>query len=239
VRFFDLSLPTPALQLACDDLLLDACQADPAYETLRIWQPETTFVVTGYTNHIMQEVHVDRCVERGIPLYRRTSGGGTVVQGPGCLNYALVLRMEQHPDFATIPSTNRHILGRIANTLGVLLKAPVEIRGHTDLVTDGRKFSGNAQRRRESALLLHGTFLLAFALDVIEDLLPLPSLQPEYRGGRSHREFLTNIPLDAGTIIDALRRDWSADEVYGAFPLEPVRALAESRYLNHEWTYRF
>lgn len=227
------------MQLACDDLLLEACDADPACEMLRIWQPETTFVVTGYTNHIMQEVHVDRCVERGIPLYRRTSGGGTVVQGPGCLNYALVLRMERDPDLATISSTNRHILQRMAGTLAGLLNLPVEVRGHTDLVCNGRKFSGNAQRRKEHALLFHGTFLLAFDLSVIENLLPLPSLQPEYRAGRSHKEFLTNIPLRADSIIGALRREWCADEAYGLFPPDAVRTLAESRYLNHEWTYRF
>lgn len=227
------------MQLACDDILLDACDVDPAGETLRIWQPETTFVVTGYTNHIMQEVHVDRCVERGIPLYRRTSGGGTVVQGPGCLNYALVLRMERDSGLATIPSTNSHILQRMAGTLAGLLGVPVELRGHTDLVCNGRKFSGNAQRRKEHALLFHGTFLLAFDLAVIGDLLPLPSVQPDYRAGRSHEDFLTNIPLRATTLIDALRREWSADETYGAFPLDAARTLAESRYLNHEWTYRF
>jgi len=227
------------MQLACDDLLLDACDADPAKEVLRIWQPETYFVVAGYTNRIMQEVHVDTCVERGIPLYRRTSGGGTVVQGPGCLNYSLVLRMERHADLATVTSTNAHVLKHMAEVLTGLLGTSVEHRGHTDLVWNNRKFSGNAQRRKERALLFHGTFLLSFDLSMIEVLLPHPSAEPDYRTGRSHTDFLTNLPLRATELTRALRDAWHAHEAYGAFALEGVRALAESRYLNHEWTYRF
>jgi lipoate-protein ligase A len=239
VRYFDVPIATPGMQLACDDLLLEACETDPTCETLRVWQPETHFVVTGYTNRIMQEVRVDACVERGIPLYRRTSGGGTVVQGPGSFNYALVLRMEREPDLATISATNAYILHRIANAIAPLLGSPVELRGHTDLVFNGRKFSGNAQRRKERALLFHGTMLIDFDFAVIEALLPLPSSQPEYRAGRSHTEFLTNIPLRANIITDALRNEWCADRPYGSFPLDAVRSLAESRYLNHDWTYRF
>jgi lipoate-protein ligase A len=147
--------------------------------------------------------------------------------------------MEREPNLATISATNAHILRRMAGTFTRLLNLPVGHQGHTDLACNGRKFSGNAQRRKENALLFHGTFLLDFDLSLIEVLLPLPSLQPFYRAGRSHTEFLTNIPLRAGTIIDALRNDWSADEAYEAFPMDAVRALAESRYLNHEWTYRF
>ncbi len=239
MRFFDYAFMTPALQLACDDVLLDACEADPAYETLRIWQPETYFVVSGYTNRIMQEVNIDTCVTRAIPLYRRTSGGGTVVQGPGCLNYSLVLRMERDPDLSAISTSNTYVLRRMADIIGPLLNTPVDLRGHTDLVCDNRKFSGNAQRRKEHALLFHGTFLLAFDLSMIEVLIPFPSSQPEYRSGRSHADFLTNIPLGAATLIGALRKGWSADTAYGPFPLEAVRSLAETRYLNHDWTYRF
>jgi len=239
VRFFDVPLATPGMQLACDDLLLDACDVDPAKETLRIWQPETYFVVAGYTNRIMQEVHVDTCVERGIPLYRRTSGGGTVVQGPGCFNYSLVLRMERDSALATVTSTNAYVLQRMAELVSGLLGAPVEHRGHTDLVWNNRKFSGNAQRRKERALLFHGTFLLSFDLSMIEVLLPHPSAEPDYRTGRPHTGFLTNLPLRTNTLTTALRETWAAQDAYGPFPLEPVRALAETRYLNHEWTYRF
>jgi lipoate---protein ligase len=227
------------MQLACDEVLLDLCEEDPAFEALRVWSPETYFVVAGYTNRILDEVRVDACVARSIPLYRRTSGGGTVVQGPGCLNYSLVLRIERDPALATIASTNAYILERIAQISGNVIGTTVDRQGHTDLVIDGRKFSGNAQRRKGNAVLFHGTFLLGFDLDLIEELLPMPTYQPEYRAGRTHGDFLMNLDIPAGALCEALRTEWSADGVYGSLPLDAVRSLADSRYLNHDWTYRF
>jgi lipoate-protein ligase A len=227
------------MQLACDDVLLDLCDAGPGRETLRVWSPETYFVVAGYTNRILDEVHVDACVARGIPLYRRTSGGGTVVQGPGCLNYSAILRIERDAALENITSTGAYVLERIARTVEHLAGFPVERQGHTDLVLGGRKFSGNAQRRKNHAVLFHGTFLLDFDMDIIEELLPMPGHQPEYREGRSHGEFLMNLGLDAATLTAALQEEWDATTDFGPLPMEDIRALAETRYLNHDWTYRF
>jgi lipoate-protein ligase A len=227
------------MQLACDDVLLDLCDADPGRETLRIWSPDTYFIVAGYTNRILEEVRVDACVARGVPLYRRTSGGGTVVQGPGCLNYSVILRMERDKALENISSTGIYVLERVGGVVQRLTGDAVARRGHTDLVINGRKFSGNAQRRKTNAVLFHGTFLLDFTVDIIEELLPMPTHQPEYREGRPHGEFLMNIGLDAETITAALREEWQASADYGPLPLEDIRTLAETRYLNHDWTYRF
>lgn len=239
MQFIDLPLSTPAMQLACDDLLLQTCEQDPALEVLRIWKPETYFVVTGYTNRILQEVNVQACVAAGIPLYRRSTGGGTVVQGPGCLNYTLVLPLGRSEALDTIGGTNAYVLERIAAALQPLLPERIERRGHTDLVLGDRKFSGNAQRRTQHAVLFHGVFLTGFAIRIIERLLPLPSTQPDYRAGRSHTDFLCNLPLDAGALVDALRTAWNAHDLHCTIPLDKIRSLAQTRYLNHEWTFRF
>lgn len=239
MRFIDQQLHTPGMLLACDDILLDRCEDDPAYEALRVWSPETYFVVAGYTNRILDEIRVDACVARGIPLYRRTSGGGTVVQGPGCLNYAVLLRMDRDPALENISSTGSYVLERIAAVVEQVTGAVVNHHGHTDLVIGGRKFSGNAQRRKARAVLFHGTFLLGFDLDLIEELLPMPTHQPEYRERRPHGEFLMNLGVDAAALTAALREAWDATTPYGQLPMEDIRTLAETRYLDHDWTYRF
>src|ERR1041384_3554800 len=95
MKLLDLTLPTPAENLACDEALLDACEGGAADEVLRFWESSTPFVVVGYGNKVAREVNVAACEARGIPILRRCSGGGTVVQGPGCLSYALVLRITQ------------------------------------------------------------------------------------------------------------------------------------------------
>ena len=92
MHFLDLTLPTPEENLACDEALLLQCEQEGGPEVLRVWEPASPFVVVGYGNRVRENVHIAICSALGIPVLRRCTGGGTVVQAPGCLNYALVLR---------------------------------------------------------------------------------------------------------------------------------------------------
>jgi len=170
----DLTLPTPAENLACDEALLDLCEASGG-ETLRFWESPQYFVVVGYANPIATEVNRAACEARGIPILRRCSGGGTVIQGPGCLNYSLALSIEGDHSLPNITAANRFIMERNRLALEAVLAQPVTVSGHTDLAVGGVKFSGNAQRRKRLALLFHGSFLLHFNLPLISDLLLMPS----------------------------------------------------------------
>src|ERR1700685_1591535 len=96
MKFLDLSFPSPAENLACDEALLDWREENGGEEILRFWEAPETFVVVGYANKIAAEVNVAACEAREIPIFRRCSGGGTVLQGPGCLNYTLILRITEN-----------------------------------------------------------------------------------------------------------------------------------------------
>ncbi len=197
------------------------------------------FVVLGYANRVDREVDLAACRARGVPVLRRVTGGGTVLQGAGCLNYTLALRLDHHPATASITGTNLWILRRHAAALGVLLGRPVRRRGDTDLALGERKFSGNAQRRGRRALLYHGSLLLDFDLDLITALLPAPSRQPDYRGGRSHGDFLMNLHLPAETVKAALRRVWGAEQAAADWPATRVAELVAGKYSRAEWNFRF
>src|ERR1041385_9053841 len=112
MHFLNLTLSTPAENLACDEVLLGACEAGGAGELLRFWEPREPFVVVGYANAVATEVNVAECRARNIPVLRRCSGGGTVVQGPGCLNYSAILKIETDGPLKTATSTNRFVMER-------------------------------------------------------------------------------------------------------------------------------
>ncbi|MCU0785114.1 MAG: lipoate--protein ligase family protein, partial [Verrucomicrobia bacterium] len=112
MRFLDLTLPTPAGNLACDEALLDWCEAGGDGEVLRFWESPGHFVVVGYANKVATEVNAAACEAREIPVLRRCSGGGTVVQGPGCLNYALILRITADGPTRNISAANQFIMER-------------------------------------------------------------------------------------------------------------------------------
>jgi lipoate-protein ligase A len=239
MNYLDLTLPSPEENLACDEALLDLCEQGLAEETLRLWEFPRPFVVVGYANRVAREVNVPFCRQNGLPILRRCSGGGTVLQGRGCLNYALVLRIEESGPLRSIASTNQFVLERNRSILQSLLQAPVCIRGHTDLALGALKFSGNSQRRKRNALLFHGTFLLEFDLALIERALRFPSRQPDYRANRSHADFLVNLPIPARDLGRALRDGWQADAPPREIPHEYIGRLAREKYAAKEWTWKF
>jgi lipoate-protein ligase A len=232
----DLTLPTPAANLACDEALLDACDEQAGGEVLRFWEPREYFVVVGNSNDVGLEVNEAACRREKVGVYRRCTGGGTVLQGPGCLNYSLILKIDGNDLLRTITEANRHIMGRHREALSALLGRPVRVQGHTDLSAAGMKFSGNAQRRKRHALIFHGAFLLGLDLGLMEKLLPMPSRQPDYREGRPHRLFLTNLAVPASTVKDALRKTWSADAALDVLP--DYQRLVAEKYSQDEWNRR-
>jgi len=237
IKLLDLTFARPAQNLACDEALLDELEAGFGEPTLRFWEATEPFVVVGYSNRIDTEVNRKECKRRGIPVLRRSSGGGAVVQTFGCLNYNLTLPITE--ETANISTTNRFVMERHRDAMAALLGREVQIQGCTDLTLGALKFSGNAQRRKSRALVFHGCFLLHANFDVISSLLAHPSKEPAYRAHRSHAEFLTNLGVPAASVKATLAKAWSATEnVKGPSHIR-IEALAGERYANPEWNEKF
>src|SRR3954467_9041804 len=109
LNLLELTFPTAEENLACDEALLDACEEEGAAEVLRFWEPREYFVVLGYANEARREGDLEFCATRSIRVLRRCTGGGTVLQGPGCLNYTLVLRIGERPELRNISATNEFV----------------------------------------------------------------------------------------------------------------------------------
>jgi lipoate-protein ligase A len=245
MQILDLTFPTPAENLACDEALLDWREENGNEEILRFWDARETFVVAGYANKIVTEVNVENCRAKRIPIFRRCSGGGTVLQGAGCLNYALVLRIAEDGPCRTITSANEFIMKTNCAAIENLFKSKIEnrksgilVRGHTDLALDGLKFSGNSQRRKKNFLLFHGTFLLNLDLALVAIFLRMPSKQPDYRQGRGHGEFLTNLDLPSKKVKAALRKAWNANQELKDFPKLEIQKLAAQKYSTDGWNFK-
>ncbi len=239
MKFLDHTFPSPEENLACDEALLDLGEEAGGGAILRCWEPRQPFVVVGYANRVSAEVDVPACQAHGVPVLRRCSGGGTVLQAPGCLNYALILRVVAGGPLDTITGANRFIMRRNAEAVAAAIGRPVQVQGHTDLTQDGRKFSGNSQRRKRSCLLFHGCFLLDLDLALVARCQRMPSRQPEYRRDRAHAVFLVNLGVNAAEVKSALRRAWRAEATLAEPPLERVTRLAREKYATPEWNWKW
>ncbi|HTM06875.1 MAG TPA: lipoate--protein ligase family protein [Verrucomicrobiae bacterium] len=237
MKYLDLSWPEPAENLACDEAFLLEAEDGGGDEVLRVWEPRETFVVVGHGSRVEREVALAACRGAGVRVLRRPSGGAAVVQAPGCLNYALILRIGPH-GLTDVAATNCYVMKRVKNALEPLVGAPIAIDGFTDLTVGGRKFSGNAQYRKKRALLFHGSLLLDCDIATIQKLLLDPPRQPAYRRRRPHEEFLMNLQLPAAAVKAALREAWGAVKHLDDVPHDQIATVAERRYTRDEWTFR-
>ncbi|BCA56415.1 lipoate--protein ligase A [Nitrospira sp. KM1] len=216
-RLLDLTLPSPVENLAVDEALLDEMEERGGHPLLRFWESDRCFVVLGRSSRTTDEVNVSECERDGIPIFRRISGGGTVLQGPGCLSYAFVARRDLHPSLGDIRATNRFILDRIASALR-RWEPEIAFCGISDLAAGGMKISGNAQRRTKRALLFHGTILHGMRADLIARYLKHPAQQPDYRANRPHEAFLRTIAAKAPDLKHAIAGAWNAVSSVAGWP---------------------
>jgi lipoate---protein ligase len=239
MRYLDLSFADPAENLACDEALIQWCEAERRDGILRVWQPIQYFVVAGHSNKITVEVDQSACAADQLPVFRRCTGGGAVLQGPGCLNYALVFYHNEGERLGDLTRAYRFVLERHRRLFAELTGETVTVQGTSDLAVAGRKFSGNSQYRRRSWTLVHGTFLLHFDLARIERYLPMPSKEPGYRQHRPHRNFLVNLDLASDLVKYSLRQTWGATQDLEAPPFLLIDALVRERYSCPEWNLKF
>lgn len=239
MKLLDLTLSSPEENLACDEALLELAESSEDQEYLRFWESPCHFAVLGYSNKLAEELNVAACRRDGIQILRRPSGGGTVLQGPGCFNYTLVLRIDGHDSLKNLIKTNAFILEKHREMLLPHLGKNVAVQGISDLTLENLKFSGNAQRRRKKCLLFHGTFLYDFDLALIPKYLKHPPRQPDYRQGRPHGSFITNISLTGKKLREILQTTWKVTGKVLTHPPSAIKKLVEEKYSLSSWNQKF
>jgi lipoate-protein ligase A len=234
-----LSRSVPAENLALDEVLLESVCSRTRGGILRLWESPVPFVVLGISQRIADETDEAACAADGVPVLRRCSAGGCVLQGPGSLNFTLALRLDEHPGAASLHASYRYILEPLCRALAAR-GAAAEIAGLSDLAIGGLKVSGNAQRRKREAILHHGTLLYRPDYAGMARWLREPAERPDYRGARDHREFVGALPLERGAL------ETCAGEAFGAVhettvteaELDEMHALAAEKYATEAWCRR-
>jgi lipoate-protein ligase A len=235
MRLLDRTLATAAENLALDEALLLQAEAGDAGEVLRLWEWPEPAVVLGSGCKLRDDVDPDACLADRVPVLRRSSGGGTVLFGRGCLCFSLVLAFDRDPRLGDVRSSYEHILGRVVEAFAL---PGLALSGISDLAIHGYKFSGNAQQRKRTHLLHHGTILYDFDLAAVSRYLRQPARQPDYRADRPHGDFLRNLGRPRRWVVDRLRQAWGADEERQDVPGDVVARLVSEKYALREWTER-
>lgn len=236
----DVAALSTAEQLALDEALLSEVHEGTRQRlTVRTWMASSPAVIVGSSSRVEDEVDRAVCERLGVPILRRPSGGATVVLGPGCVMWSVVMPCPTPPP--AIESLHAELLGPLARSLSGF-GSIVCRQGTSDLAVEDcgvfRKVSGNALRVRRQAVLYHGTLLDHFDLELVSRLLRHPPREPSYRGRRSHGDFLANLGLGRQAVDQAVRQAFGARSMETSWPRSRVLQIAAERYLEPAWTYR-
>jgi lipoate---protein ligase len=236
MHLVDLTLATPPENLALDEALLDASEQSAApREVLRVWESPVPIVVVGRSSQVELEVDLEYCRAQGIAVLRRASGGAAIVAGPGSLMYAVVLSYDLRPELRSLDEAHRFVLDTTLSALAQIAPG-ARRRGTSDLALGELKFSGNSVRCKRRHLLYHGTLLYDFDLPLVAHCLNMPPRQPDYRQGRSHGAFITNLSTTSDALRQALVATWDATTAPFDLPSAEVDRLVTERYGRDEWT---
>jgi lipoate---protein ligase len=241
MQFLDLTLPTVAANLALDEALLIEADAGRGRALVRLWYPPEFAVVLGASRRLADDVFLETCASDQVPILRRSSGGGTVLVGPGALCVTVILPEDAAPGLFSVDLAHTYVLEQIAAALRRAVPA-VDVLGRGDLVIESRKFGGSAQRRLKNWFMVHCSILFDFPIERITRCLKMPSRQPEYRAGRSHENFLCNLDLPRETLAQAIRHAFSATPTPHPAPLVPpelLESLLSEKFANRHWIERF
>jgi len=172
--FFRLIFDKPrsaALNMAIDEMLMRSQERKDALPVLRIYFWDKPSITAGYFQDIPKIIRRFDCVRKGIPVVRRLTGGGLVFHGSDLtfslslknpnpflpketklsyqkINEALYMGLKKDfPDMKFVPSSVMPS-GRGAEET-VCFEKPTCF----DLVVDGKKVVGAAQRRTQKTVL--------------------------------------------------------------------------------------
>lgn len=148
----------PFFNQAFEDYVFRTFRED---EVLLLWRNRPAVVVGCYQN-ICREVHVRALLEQNIPVVRRMSGGGTVYHDLGNLNYTLITGQSGALDYGRCLAP----VLRALNALGV----PAQKSRTCDMIVDGEKISGSAQKIANGRVLHHGTLLFDADLTRLDEI---------------------------------------------------------------------
>lgn len=225
--------------LAIEDYLLH--QSDANF--LFLWQSEKA-VVSGKHQNILGEINYEFCKNNKIQIARRLSGGGTVFQDAGNLNFCFIQNLKNDLSKAI---NYPHFLDPIKKAL---LQQGIETTYSTrhDLLFQEKKISGNAQHidQKLKRVLHHGTLLLQSDLQNLGRALK-PAGDYQSIAVKSVRSSVTNILSEANQIpnfIEKLKLYFLQQEGYQDYILTPtelsqIEDLKKIKYQTEKWIFNY
>ena len=182
LHYLETGSTDPAYNLAFEEYVLTH-RMDGDY--LILWQNDNT-VVVGQNQNTAAEINRAFVEEHHINVVRRGTGGGAVYHDLGNLNYSFI--NDVGDDGISIRRFTQPVVAAL-RSLGL----NAEASGRNDILVEGRKVSGTAQRVYKTRILHHGTLLFDSDPDMVAGALNVDPEKFRSKGRKSVRSRIGNI----------------------------------------------
>jgi len=258
---------TGAENMAQDEALLESVVNGSSLPVLRLyrWSPAT--VTLGYGQRGSDVVNLSACKELGLDVVRRCTGGRAVLH-----DHEMTYAVMSHDQSSVFPGgvlNNYQVIARVLQQTLAQIGLDVQLSmershglegggaersacftapGQFELVYQGHKLAGCAQKRYGGSFLHHGSVPLVIDLvQLFQALNTRPGLDPSTGAnllmrhvGWLNRWLSVPVTLEQletafiETCADLLQVDFIDDQLTAAEQLR-VSELCELRYANPEW----
>lgn len=237
VTYLETGSQNPYYNLAFEEFVLTRRREG---DYLLLWQNDNTIVV-GQNQNTEAEINRAFVEANGIRVVRRSTGGGAVYHDLGNLNYSFITDVGD-AERLTMERFTRPVVEALR---GLGLHA--EASGRNDILVEGRKVSGTAQRVVHGRILHHGTLLFDANPDMVAGALNADPAKFRSKSAKSVRSRIGNIrdylPADMDMerfwryLKDALSGGGMISGSLTAEELSAVEELKRTKYDTWQWNY--
>lgn len=237
VTYLETGSQNPFYNLAFEEYVLSH-RTEGDY--LLLWQNDNTIVI-GQNQNAEEEINRAFVETHGIRVVRRTTGGGAVYHDLGNLNYSFITDAGDAETLAMERFT-RPVVAALRQ-----LGLQAEAGGRNDILVEGRKVSGTAQRLLGGRILHHGTLLFDADPNMVAGALRADPEKFRSKSAKSVRSRIGNIreflreDMDLPAFWEYLKTTLAGagfvDGALTAEELEGVEVLKREKYDTWEWNF--
>ncbi len=210
-----------------------------------LWKNRPAILI-GRNQNTLTEINEDYVQEENIDVVRRLSGGGTVFNDYGNINFTFITRKNQNENYLKNGFEKFALpVIKALDSLGV----KAVFTGRNDILLDGKKISGNAQYYYKNKILHHGTILFSGNLEKLSKALKMKPLKYQDKGVKSVRSRVTNISEHLSKKMDVIEfKDYLKEYIMKYYNIKEeyilnkheiaeVLKIQKDRFESSEWNY--